>query len=424
MKPNDSIHNERGTAMVLDLLMLTVMTLPATLFMAQTKTETQIAGHDQRATQALFNAEAGYGEILARMSNPMDVTNYMGPAQGAWTTNPGWGRYVVMANGNSTRDPNRAETLTDNLDNDGDGTVDENDEYFPEIATAKGANPINYPWAKGRYNRNAAGKVLLFGDHDSDITTAPAFNLNNGWPVLIVNAEGNRGTAQRRVEVEAVKFPFDVPNAAIYAEDDDFKFNGTQFEISGEDHDPVTQSAIPGGTQVPGIATTMDPTKISGELKSNQINNVNGVGAEPSVSPATVDIDMQAMRDQFAPMATRTLAAGTYSNVNWGDLNNYGITHITGDLHGSGLVEGGGLLIVDGDFNCSGQLLWYGLVLVLGDITFTGGGAGIHIFGSVMVQGGVSNPGVGGNADIVFSSEALGRLAQFMPYVVYNWREQ
>jgi hypothetical protein len=37
-----------------------------------------------------------------------------------------------------------------------------------------------------------------------------------------------------------------------------------------------------------------------------------------------------------------------------------------------------------------GQFTWYGLVLVLGDITFTGG-SGIHIWGCVLTQGGMTS---------------------------------
>ena len=66
------VQNENGTAMVVALLALVVMTILGTLFLAQTKTETQIAGLDQRSNQALMHAEAGYGEVLARMTDPKD----------------------------------------------------------------------------------------------------------------------------------------------------------------------------------------------------------------------------------------------------------------------------------------------------------------------------------------------------------------
>ena len=66
--------------MVISLLVLLVLTMVGTLFLATSNTETQISGHDMRATQALFNAEAGYAEALARMSDQTDSTNYIGQA--------------------------------------------------------------------------------------------------------------------------------------------------------------------------------------------------------------------------------------------------------------------------------------------------------------------------------------------------------
>jgi hypothetical protein len=99
------------------------------------------------------------------------------------------------------------------------------------------------------------------------------------------------------------------------------------------------------------------------------------------------------------------------------------VAHCTGDLHLTGDNQGGGLLIVDGDLDCTGQFTWYGLVLVLGSIRFSGGGAGIHIYGSVLTQGDLVSQTVGGNADILYSSIALGRLASLSPYMLVSWRE-
>ncbi len=415
---------ERGSAMVISLLVLMVLTMIGTLFLAQTKTETQISGHDMRSTQALYNSEAGCAEALARMSDMSDTVNYVGPAQGAWTSEPGWGAYIVLANGNSAGDPDVADAASDGLDNDGDGSVDEDGERYPEVATKQTGNDmIDYDWVKVRYKLNGTNQVILFGDHDDDLTTPPRENLTTGAPVLLISASGAQGSANRIVEIEAVKVPFQIVRAAIYTESDDFKFNGTQFLVSGKDWDPVTDSEIFGNTEVPGIATTGAPSNIAGELKSNQQNNVEGDGSEPSVQSAPVDMDLQAMADQYAPLATMTLSGGTYSNVGWGDYDHYEVVHVTGDLHVSGGGIGGGILVVDGDLICSGQFTWYGLVLILGQIDFTGGGAGIHLYGSCLTQGGIASQIVGGNADVKYSSEALNRLTQLSPYTISAWHE-
>ena len=62
-------------------------------------------------------------------------------------------------------------------------------------------------------------------------------------------------------------------------------------------------------------------------------------------------------------------------------------------------------------------------MLVLGDVRFTGGGAGFHLYGSLMVGGSLDQQSVGGNADILFSSLALSRLMELFDYTVLSWRE-
>jgi len=418
------IRNENGTAMVVALLALVVLTILGTLFLAQTKTETQIAGLDQRSNQALVHAEAGYGEVLARLTDSNDSVNYIGPEPYSFSTKPGWGRYLVLVNGNSTQDPTRNRTGSDGLDNDLDGTVDESGEVYPESLTRQGGNAINYPWVQVHYKLNGTNQPILFGDHDRNMSTPPQANLTWGLPMIVITARGGQGTAERTVEVEAVRPPFEVLDGAIYTEVDNFKFNGTQFLVSGKDHDPVTGAVIGGNPEVPGMLTTGNPGNITASLTGQQVNNVEGTGGEPSVSRATVDVDLDTLHDTYVAQRQVTLKADTtVSGVSYGDLDHYTCVYCPGNLHISGNTSGGGILIVDGDFVLSGSFTWYGVVLVMGSVTFTGGGSGIHVYGSVLTKGGMNQQTVGGNADIFYSTQALNRLTALSPYVVYNWRE-
>ena len=420
MKRQSNRKHERGSAMVISLLALVLMTMVGTFFLAQTKTETQIAGHDQRATQALFNAEAGYGEVLARMADARDTANYIGEPLG--TATPGWGRYVVLDNGNSVSDPDYSLTETDGLDNDGDGNIDEGGEHYPEIASKQAnGSEINYPWVNVRYLMNSTGQVLLYGDHDNDLVTPPQFNLVRGLPVIVTTAVGGQGSATRMVEIQAAKRPFELVDSAIYSESDDFQFNGTQFLASGQDWDPVTRTITP-NPEVTGLVTTGDPNNITDDLSAQQTNNVEGAGAEPSVAASPIDLDLDALAAEYSTLAEYVLPSGTYGSTSWGDYDNYTVVHCTGNMHISGNLTGGGLLIVDGDFTCTGSFTWYGVVLVLGDMNWTGGGSEIHIYGSTMVKGS-STQTIGGNADLLYSSAAINRLTALSPYQVINWRE-
>jgi hypothetical protein len=335
---------------------------------------------------------------------------------------PGWGRYLVLDGGNSKKDPSRSVTATDGLDNDGDGNVDEGEEAYPEVASKQaGEDIVNYPWVNVHYKLNTTNQVILFGDHDSNVLTLPQPNLINGYPIIVVTANGGQGSADRTIEIEAVKRPFEILNTAAYSEDDDFTFNGTQFLISGGDWDPVTETVIVGNPEVPGLMTTGDPDNITGALSGAQENNVEGTGAEPSVQASGIDLDLDALRDSFVASAEYVVPTGTYDDVSWGDYDNYTVVHGTGDLHLSGTGIGGGVLLVDGNLAISGEFTWYGLVLVMGDLTLTGGGDGVHIYGATLAEGDLK---ISGNADLLYSSLTLSRLAALSPYTVFNWRER
>jgi hypothetical protein len=141
------------------------------------------------------------------------------------------------------------------------------------------------------------------------------------------------------------------------------------------------------------------------------------------VTTSQLDLDLQALRDQYVDLAEVTLDPDTYDGVTWGSEDEYTIVHCTGDMHIAGNCQGGGVLIVDGDFILTGSFTWYGLIIVMGDLSTSGGGAGIHVYGSVLSQGGGGTSSIGGTADILYSSQALNRLITFSPYVVFNWRE-
>ncbi len=409
--------SEQGSAMLMSLLVLLIMTLFGSIFVVTSKTETQITGNQERHAQALSHAEAGYAEVLARTRDESDP---LSPDR----NQAGWGRYLVNQVGASSADPEHAATQTDGLDNDGDGNIDEPNERYPEVATNQtGQQSLDYPWVRVQHKVNGAGQMILFGDHDNNPLTAPRENLVVGSPVLSITARGQQTTARRTVAIDAVRPPYNGVRTALYTEADNFQFNGTSFLVSGRDWDPDSGLPVFTNPEVPGILTTEDPTAIAGALGSQQTNNVEGLGGEPSISPAGVDMDLDAMATNWIELAEHTLASGNYSNQTWGDRNNYTVAHCTGDLGVSGQNSGGGILVVEGDLDCSGQFLWYGLVLVLGDISFSGGGSGIHIYGALLSAGSELRQDVGGNADILYSSAALARLSDLFPFVVANWQE-
>ena len=420
--------DQKGNALIVALLVLFVLSTIALAFVGATKTEMQISGNNLRESQALYVAEAGISEALARMASKSSPS-YIGETGSNPT--PGWGRYIILTNGASAGDAERNLTASDSLDNDGDVSIDESGETYPEVISSQAnlADPIQYPWVKLRYkvvNVGGVNRVVLFGDDDNNPTTRPVENVVRGAPVLIVTSNGRESNATKTIEIEAVKLPGLPVPGSVYTEGT-LECKGTAFHIDGHDYDPVADTIIASSTPVPGVVATGGPGAVSCNTP-NGWDNIEGAGAPPSVVGASYDLDLPGYRDSYASMAD-LLYNGTQSNPStsgWGTASDYKVVYIRGgDLHLSGQNSGGGVLLVDGDLKVSGQFTWYGLIICMGNIEFTGGGNGIHVYGCVMTQGSVSASGsVSGQADLFYSSQTISKLSEMNSYTVALWKEK
>jgi hypothetical protein len=92
-------------------------------------------------------------------------------------------------------------------------------------------------------------------------------------------------------------------------------------------------------------------------------------------------------------------------------------------------MVGAGILIVEGNLTFSGHSEFSGIVIVRGNCTLTGGGSGVHVYGSVLVGPSATNPHpilkVAGNSISTFSSLALSNASKLIPpgVTVLSWRE-
>ncbi len=206
---------------------------------------------------------------------------------------------------------------------------------------------------------------------------------------------------------------------------------GNSFLIDGNDHNP---DGTPGpGPAVAGIATLVgtppgaNQANFLSQISSKNYDQILGAGGMPSLSETT-GVDLNTIFETFQRMASVTLASGTYANIpdgttnigNWaaGDLR---VTYANGDLHFSGKGQGAGVLLVDGTLTVTGQFTYYGVMIVRGDIRLSGGGAGVHTYGTVMVGQSItaidpeeSEVIVSGTADLFYSSAVLARLEDML----------
>ncbi|MGE5176805.1 MAG: PilX N-terminal domain-containing pilus assembly protein [Hyphomicrobiales bacterium] len=421
-------NGEHGNALVVALLVLMVLTSAGVAFIAVTKSEKQIAGNEMTSTQAMYAAEAGIAEGLHRMSFPAESTNYIGPPNPG-SPSPGWGRYIVMTSGASLLDPDRAALASDGLDNNGNSTVDEPGEAYPEVLTKQvvNANALTYPYVRIEY-KTQGGQLVRFGDGDENPMTPPTENLKYGAPVLRITAAGRRGTAAKRLEAEAVRFPLLSVGSAVWA-GGPMAFNGNAFLIDGHDHFATAPyDTIPGAPPMNGILTKGATTDVT--LANQQQDNVTGVNGDNSVSQSPYTYDFNQLWTQLTGMADNKVVGpitfgSSYPSL--GSLANPQVTVVDGGLTINGTWTGGGILMVNGNLSLGGGCNFNGIVIVTGDVKMTGGGPAdaARIVGGIIYQGSLVNASsTGGSGRIYYSSDAVNSALTLNRYTLAWWRER
>ncbi len=245
------------------------------------------------------------------------------------------------------------------------------------------------------------------------------------------------GEAEATVETYARQSITTLPRAgAIYVPGTVvLDLNGSKFTISGIDTNP-DGTAGPGpntwgiGTE-PGSPAGANQTAIQNQIAASNYDQITGLGTTPSVGENATAIDIDALFNALKLKKDQQLAGATYSGVTWGTPSSYQVTYVLGDLHLSGTGTGAGVLLVDGNLTMSGQFTFQGLVIVRGDVSQVGGGSGIHIYGTLIVQQTFTmvDPvdfDVAGTADLKYSSQAIANTETFLAssgsqYTVLYW---
>jgi hypothetical protein len=246
--------------------------------------------------------------------------------------------------------------------------------------------------------------------------------------VVRVVASASTATASATVDVYARSAPISLPRAgAIFVDlGVALDLKGNSFLVDGRDHKlDGTLTTLP---SLPGIATPVgspagsNMTDLLAQIPSDKYSQIKGLGGSPSIGEQS--LDLKALIAQMKELTTNTLVAGTYTNLVVGNpaTNDLPVTYVDGDLHLSGNSSGGGVLIVDGSVTMTGKFNFQGLILVTGDVKLSGGGAGIHILGSLMVEDtltavdlGPSETKISGNSEVYFSSAAIDRAQAALP---------
>lgn len=396
--------NERGVALVMALLVLLVLSMLSAALMMSVNTETSIAGHSQRETQALNTAEAGLAEAVARIRIG-EIPN----------------------NGNKRMVAQIFNTLP--------GTVPALGPDSVGLATAQPAGAwLNY--SKGsrgpdvltvRYRTdNPIAPTVIY---KYDPTKNPAIQTLSGSNIFVVTSTGYAGKDVRRIQEEVMMKPFLVNVKAALAADVGIDFNGNS-HTCGYDHSPLTPTGTRDWPNCSPYHTGPQPP-LPGAWTTGGVT-VSGSGLQYGMPAPT-----QSNQTGFYAGPWESLTMSQAEFFNWVGAptaippnpprgviyldNNLLHSDATGNWSYSG-GDGEGLLYVDGNLTITGNFNFRGLVYIEGDAKINGT---VWVLGGMIVKGATTIKHANGNATVLYSSEAIQQALQKFggSMVAISWKE-
>ena len=241
--------------------------------------------------------------------------------------------------------------------------------------------------------------------------------------VIRVVSTATNGEATATIDTLVKRVPVTIPRVGAVFVDPEvvLDLKGNSFIMDGHDYDlsgkvtslPPEHGLTTGAGSTPGE----NMTNLLAQIPTSAYDQVLGQGGMPSISE-TSGVDVNDMFDQWNAMKTQEIAAGTYDTAFLGSQSDLQVTHVSGDLHLTGSIQGGGVLLIDGSLTLTGEFTYWGLVIVRGDVRMAGGGSTKHIYGSLMVGESMTaideDVTISGTADLFYSSEMLARLDGLM----------
>ncbi|MEW6684801.1 MAG: PilX N-terminal domain-containing pilus assembly protein [Candidatus Edwardsbacteria bacterium] len=218
--------NERGIALVVALLILLIISLLAAGLMVTTTTEIRIAGNQLRDLQSLSVAEAGINEITQRMS--LDETDqfYIGDVT---PRRPRWATKIFLSSDTSGWSGDTIHRRSVQIVN----SVSPLLLYSNKSRTDGSPNNVLIVHYKTKLD-----SIYFFNSSNNSQFCADANYSGPYYPVLVVEACGRVGNAQRRLYVEVTKRPVSVNSQAGIASGTNINATGN-LSVCGHNHRDV-----------------------------------------------------------------------------------------------------------------------------------------------------------------------------------------
>ncbi|OGP92947.1 MAG: hypothetical protein A2156_10360 [Deltaproteobacteria bacterium RBG_16_48_10] len=380
------LKEERGIALIISMMMLLTLTFLGMSAVMTSTYDTRISGNVRASEQAFNVTDAGINEFLGRFR--WGATNEI---QDLDPENPNWELFLAI-------DASKAQTIG----------YSAGDNFIQSLQ-----NQLDF-------------RVKI--THKVDLANNVIFHLNS--PIYIAKSYGfTADGAKRIIEAEITRPEFDPP-AALYTEQP-VNIQGNSTYIQGTD--------TCGTKNKPGIAVTLpqtptDPITTSGNptIQGNPAKKYNSKNADLK---GMVDILKNSAQFSYDYNTNKTL-----SGQEWGTPTGSGTTSpltfngpmniVYFDMHGdkrltlSGGSGGAGILLVNGDLELNGGFKWYGVIIVMGSMDYTGGGQKNVTGGVWAAETATVQIDIGGNAGIMYCSEAVNKLRAKLPTSrMTKWRD-
>jgi hypothetical protein len=388
------------------------------------RTEIQIADNSRTHTGALYVAEAGVNEVMARMAlTPGTFIPVNGDTMDAHigddpvNPDPSWKTEVHLADPSSLPAAVGSEVVV--------ATTQPKSSWLHYGDLGEGMEPIviEHKWNdRDRDGLREADEIVRF-----DPGASPRQNFARGNPVDIITATGMFNGSRRTIMAEVVSYlrSGSYKHAALFT--DETVKHSSHVEFCGHNHDittPATTSITNCYTFerctsrtrdaeegcVPGIASTGDPIDLGskGEAEGFPLDTDS---SSVNVFPEIHDV-LGVTLNEWNKIKERA----DHTSMGADPLD--GFTCIEGDGHLTA-DEGSGLLYVSGDLHVNGHTNYRGLIYVDGE---THGNGHVWVLGSMMIRGDQVN----GKVTVLYSAEAIEQaLETFRPVQVdlLSWKE-
>jgi hypothetical protein len=398
-----ALANERGAALVVILGFLSALVILSVGVIHFARTEIQIADNSRTHTGALYVAEAGINEVMARMAltpgtfvavNGDTIDAHIGDDPGA--VDPGWRTEVHLAAPSDLPPARGAELVV--------ATTQPKSSWLNYGGAGMDPIVIEHKWNdRDRDGVRDANEIVRF-----DPGGSPRQNFDRGNPVDIITATGMFNGSRRTIMAEVASYlrAGSYQHAALFT--DETVKHSSFVKFCGHNHRYDTP------------ATTSIPSCYPFELCSSRTRDAEeGCVAGVASTGDPIDLGNKGEAEGF-PLDTDSSSTNVFPGIHevlgvsledWNEIGKNadhtsfgadpldGFTYIDGDGDWNG-GDGSGLIYVSGDFHINGHSNYRGLIYVDGE---THGNGHVWILGSMMIRGDQVN----GKVTVLYSSEAI-----------------